>query len=941
MTENALAQTQLNAALSGRYTIEGTLGVGGMATVYLAHDIRHDRKVALKVLKADVGAVLGAERFLGEIRVTANLQHPNLLPLFDSGSADGLLYYVMPYVEGETLRKRLERERQLPLDEAIRITTAVANALDYAHQHGVIHRDLKPENILLQHDQPVVADFGIALSLSATGGERLTEVGISLGTPAYMSPEQATGETEIDARTDVYALGCIVYEMLCGHPPFTGASSRAIISKALTEEAQPITGQRERVPAHVDAAVMTALEKDPANRFASVREFASKLQDPSLEWLDDPKRDRRSSADRQNRRAATVAIVVLVLAVGVWVASVATGTRTDSAPATPALSILIGGVVNRTGDTTFDAVLPELLATTLEQSRALSVYPRANLGFVLQRMQRDARTPIDEAVGREICAREGCAAVVLQSITKLGSSYVLVVRAVLPDGKLMLSRQEPVADLGQLPGRIDSVGAALRKAFGESAEALARASVPLEQVTSQSLEAVRLYSQGRQRMYAGDPRGAIDLLRQAVVIDPQFAMAHGTLGVAYTNVLDVASAGEELRIAASLASRAPRIEREKILGDFAMIRRDFVAACPHYVELTVSRPRDVSAHLNLGWCSAWQLDFVTAVAETEKAYTIQPSPRTQTNRAMVAFLSGDLKKALANAQEVGAKVPGMVQSSFVEGRTLMAMGDLRAAAALYQRMVRQGGDMAIAGHNGLADVARSTGKLSDVQAHLEAARSSASARGNIAATASVTAELAEWALVQHQRERFLAHMATLKTSNDPWLEYRAGRAWARAGDSARAAAAVKAIEALSIGPSHQHDALKALIRAEIALADSNVAVAVAEGTQAVQLEPSTVAHETLARAYLAAGRNADAAASFQQVVNRPQERCESYDAPACYRAVEATYWLGRLKDDAGDKAGATPLLQRFVTTWAGAAGQPMFDDATRRLRGARAARGAP
>jgi len=939
MTANA--PPQLNAALSGRYTIERTLGVGGMATVYLAHDIRHDRKVALKVLKADVGAVLGAERFLSEIRVTANLQHPNILPLFDSGAADTLLFYVMPFVDGESLRQRLDREGKLPVDEAVRLAIAVAGALDYAHQHGVIHRDLKPENILLQHGQPVVADFGIALSLSATAGTRLTEVGISLGTPAYMSPEQATGETEIDARSDLYALACVVYEMMCGHPPFTGASSRAIIAKAITELPQPITGQRERVPAHVDAAVLRALEKEPANRFASVREFASALQDPSLDWFEKAKPERRPGASRSRWQAAAAPIIVLVLVVGVWLVSLTTATRTDPAPATPALSILIGGIVNRTGDTTFDAVLPELLATTLEQSRALSVYPRANLGFVLRRMQRAPNTSIDETVGREIAEREGLAAVVLQSITKLGSSYVLVVRAVRPDGQLMASTQQPIAELAQLPGRVDSIGAALRKAFGESAEALAKASLPLEQVTSRSLDAVRLYSQGRQRMYAGDPRSAIDLFRQAVAIDPQFAMAHGALGVAYTNVLDHANAAEQLRIAASLASRAPDLEREKILGDFAMSRRDFVAACPHYVALTAARPRDVSAHLNLGWCSAWQLDFATALAETEKAYELQPSPRTQMNRAMVAFLSGDLKKALENAEAVRAQVPGLMQASFLVGKTLMARADLPAARALYERMVRAGGDMAIEGHNGLADVARSSGKLDVARTHLESARSSATARGNLAIAANATAELAELALAQRQPDRFRAVMATMKASSDPWIVYRTGRTWARAGDSAKAAAAVKAIEALSIGPSRQHDALKALIRAEIALAASNAAVAVAEGAKAVQLEASTVAHETLARAYLAAGRNADAAASFQHVVDRPHERCESYDAPACYRAVEATYWLGRLKDDAGDKAGAAPLLQRFLSTWSGAAGQPMFDDATRRLRGARGARGGP
>jgi len=270
--------SQLRASLADHYAIEREIGAGGMATVYLARDLRHDRHVALKVLKPDLGAVLGVERFLSEIKVTANLQHPNLLPLFDSGEAEGLLYYVMPFVEGESLRSRLDREKQLPIDEAIRISVAIANALEYAHTHGVIHRDLKPENILLQSGQPVIADFGIALAVSKAGGNRITQTGLSLGTPAYMSPEQATGDRVIDARSDIYSLGAMTYEMLTGEPPHTGSTSQAVIARMLTEKPRPIRTTREAVPEYVEAAVQRALEKLPADRFSSVREYADGLQ---------------------------------------------------------------------------------------------------------------------------------------------------------------------------------------------------------------------------------------------------------------------------------------------------------------------------------------------------------------------------------------------------------------------------------------------------------------------------------------------------------------------------------------------------------------------------------------------------------------------------------------------------------------------------------------
>jgi serine/threonine-protein kinase len=273
---------RLTAALADRYRIERELGAGGMATVYLAHDVRHDRQVALKVLRPELSAILGAERFLHEIKTTANLQHPHILGLHDSGEADGMVYYVMPFVEGESLRERLVREHQLPVDDAVRIAREVADALDYAHRHGVIHRDIKPENVLLHDGRALVADFGIALAVSrADGGTRMTETGMSLGTPHYMSPEQAMGEREITAKSDVYALGCVLYEMLSGEPPFTGPTAQAIIARVMTEEPRSLTIQRRTIPPHVEAAVLRALEKLPADRFATAAQLAEALARPS------------------------------------------------------------------------------------------------------------------------------------------------------------------------------------------------------------------------------------------------------------------------------------------------------------------------------------------------------------------------------------------------------------------------------------------------------------------------------------------------------------------------------------------------------------------------------------------------------------------------------------------------------------------------------------
>jgi len=272
------ASSRLATALAERYRIERELGQGGMATVYLAEDLKHRRKVAIKVLHPELSAVIGPERFLKEIELTAGLQHPHILPLFDSGAADGLLYYVMPYVEGESLRNRLAREKQLPIPDAVRIAGEVASALDYAHRRSVVHRDIKPENILLHDGRALVADFGIALAVVQAGGSRMTQTGMSLGTPQYMSPEQAMGEREISPRSDLYALGCVSYEMLTGEPPFTGPTAQAIVARVMTEAPRAIALQRHTVPEHVEAAVLTALEKLPADRFASGADFAAALQ---------------------------------------------------------------------------------------------------------------------------------------------------------------------------------------------------------------------------------------------------------------------------------------------------------------------------------------------------------------------------------------------------------------------------------------------------------------------------------------------------------------------------------------------------------------------------------------------------------------------------------------------------------------------------------------
>ncbi len=306
----------LKSALADRYTIERALGTGGMAVVYLAHDQKHDRQVAIKVLRPELSAVIGGERFLEEIRIEASLQHPLIVPLYDSGEANGLLFYVMPYIEGETLAERLLRETQLPISDALNIVRDVGGALAYAHEHGVVHRDVKPANIFLSGQHAMVADFGIARALELTGGERLTSTGLAVGTPAYMSPEQASGSEDLDGRADIYSLGCMLFEMLTGTPPFTGSTPRAVVARHAQEKPPAIKIIRPTVPDWVEEAVQISLAKVPADRFPTVTEFVQTLETEGVGLQRVGPGRRRLS--RRTMNAAVVAGLVALAAVGTW-----------------------------------------------------------------------------------------------------------------------------------------------------------------------------------------------------------------------------------------------------------------------------------------------------------------------------------------------------------------------------------------------------------------------------------------------------------------------------------------------------------------------------------------------------------------------------------------------------------------------------------------------
>jgi Tol biopolymer transport system component len=394
---------RLSAALAGRYAIERELGRGGMAVVYLAEDLRHHRRVAVKVLLPDLAATLGGERFLREIETTAQLTHPHILPLLDSGEANGALYYVMPFVEGESLRDRLEREKRLPVNDAVQIAREAADALSYAHSHGVIHRDIKPENILLESGHAVVADFGIARAVSAAGGTRLTETGISVGTPAYMSPEQAAGGQELDGRSDVYSLGCVLYEMLSGETPYTGPTPLAILAKKLSEPLPRVSLAQQNVAASLEAVLTKVLASTPDDRFATAGEFAAALGGERFKPLV------TADARRRRRRFAVGGLVVLVAAGAFTLLSRYFGGSRGSGPVSAGVTQL----TSEPGVELYPSLSPDgkWIVYAGDQSGNLDIYLRAVGGENAINLTKDSPAdddqPVFSADGERIAFRSG------------------------------------------------------------------------------------------------------------------------------------------------------------------------------------------------------------------------------------------------------------------------------------------------------------------------------------------------------------------------------------------------------------------------------------------------------------------------------------------------------------------------------------------------------
>ncbi len=917
----------------GHYRITGQIGAGGMGVVYLAHDERLHRDVALKVLPAgQLASDAARKRFHKEALALSKLNHPNIATVHDFDTQDDIDFVVMEYITGTTLSSRL-KGGALPEKEVSSFGAQIAAAMEAAHEQGIVHRDLKPSNIMVTpKGQVKVLDFGLAQVLMPGSDPEMTvslAEPTAVGTLPYMSPEQLRGDS-VDARSDIWAAGAVLYEMSTGQRPFPETQGPRLIDDILNRAPRPPRELNPRISPGLESIILKALDKDPEHRYQSAKEL---LVDQERLSISLPLLAATRSKRHTRRNIILLAAILVMLLLGGWFGIHSWRSRT---PAGNRETVLIGEFENRTGEPVFDQTLAELLAISLEQSHRLSVFPHSRLPDVLQRMERPADVRIDERVGLEICQREDLQALLIGSISKIGEGYVVVARALSPEGKSLVSTQQMATGASQVPMALDTVAQDLRKGLGESLSVVHASSLSLAKVTSPSLEAISFYTLGKQRLASSDPQGAILFFQKALEKDPQFAMAHDYLGVAYTNLYDSERAGQQMYAASLLADHVTESEKAKILGDYNLIIGNFDEACGHFQVLTQLQPQNPSAYINLGLCYAGKFDFAAAYSEMEKGMHLQPeSSSVRSNLSMFSFLKGDTAKSLLLAKEVLRDHPADFEGLSNLGRGYLLSGDLAQARQTFEKMVKAGGDTEAEGHASLADLALATGLFREARSQLEAGIVVAESRGNTFAGVKDRLTLAGLSLAENSLQQFQQEITQIEArAADPAHLLLLGSLSASGHRMEVAQKMLRRLEGLAEEKKVPRlRSFQYLLQAELALSQGNAQAAVDSAKTAVQYEKSTLALETLAMAEAAAGKNEEAIGNYEQVLARSNERAFSYDAPGFHHVVEIHYRLGILYQKIGQAERARNHLETFLKYWS----HPdpdvkIYKDAVQRLR---------
>ncbi len=1026
---------RIQRALGASYRIERDLG-GGMSRVFVAEDLRLGRKVVLKVLPPELAGGVNVERFEREVRLAARLQHPHIVPLLDAGSAGDLPYYLMPLVEGESLRSRLVREGELPLGEAVRLLREILDALAYAHAHGVVHRDIKPDNILLTAHHAVVTDFGVAKAVfDATSDARLTSTGISLGTPAYMAPEQIAGEPGVDHRADIYAVGSLAFEMVTGLPPFRGATTQQILAAHMSTPAPSLTTLRQAIPPVLDAIVLRCLEKRPADRWQSASEIIPQLdavgssgaisspratvpaaaagravapdRHPlrvaglfglvslvmlAIVWslqqlLGLPDWVFRSSIallvaglpimlmtslrERQRERAMQTATPTGIGRLFTWRRSIQGGVFAFAALGVAALlfmtsrafgigpgaTLLSAGVLaprdrlviaefdNRTPDSTLGLTITQLLRIDLAHSPSVSVMEPGQVALVLERMQRDPSTEVTAEIAREVTAREGIKAYLTGEILPAGTGFVIAARLMSPTtGDALVTLRQNVTSPEALLESVDRLSAELREEVGESLRSV-RADPPLEQVTTRSLDALRLYARGTR---AADHEGydrAIELLQQAVAEDSGFAMAWRRLGLYIGNSSFLLRARADSAILRAWALRDRLPERERLLVEATVastIEMDSERAVTAYLAVLEKHPNDVTALNNLGVAyealgrTAESLEMFRRTIATGGAPALTYSNAVLGASGNLGLIS-QADTILAQFQRDFPDAAEIPEATIVLGTHKQ---DFQTVDSVARLLVRGPMEQRVVGHLSLSMLAELGGRMADASREYRNALRVQQTRGQLRAPEA--AMLADFVDIRRSADyttdpRVSAdRLAALWEQN---REFTAGRLpiqrrhrdfaslFARLGDTSRARQLIE--EHLSIMTGQRYPAVGARVGGYLALATVYTATGRPE-------EAVTMIREgcgTMPGAYLACDRLA-----FLEVAEAFDRAGQADSAIAAYRRfaeLRALRWfapprtldlvtpriapawrrLGELLEAKGEKQPAIDAYQRFLDFW--------------------------
>ena len=1002
--------TRLQTALSDRYALEKEIGRGGMATVYLARDLRHDRSVAIKVLDPALSERVGRDAFLNEMQVTARLQHPLILPLHDSGSADGLLYYVMPFVEGETLRDRLRRQGQISIADAVPIAREIADALAYAHEKNVVHRDIKPENILLTGGHAMVADFGIARALQLAGDRTIRAgEGVS-GTPAYMSPEQAMGEPG-DARSDVYSLGCVLYEMLCGNPPFVEPTVSALMKRVLVETPVPVRNHRASVPEGLADVVHRSLEKIPADRWETAAEFGAALSaaqqtergmpagigsPPSTgafilrvaglliafaagsfvvlffvhaliqqlglpDWVltatmvvlalglpvllatlfyQDHLRHIRSTRGGQRwftwRNALLgggLAFLGLALLISAYMVSRKTGIGPGASLVSAGVlnerdRILIADFQNSTGDSLLGNTLKEALSVDMAQSSSVSVVPSAQIVQSLLRMERNPRSPLTPDLARELAIREGIKGVLVGDLSPLGNGYVLSAKLLSSEtGDVLVAHREGADGPGELIGAVDRLSKKLRERIGESLKSI-RGNKPLEQVTTNSLDALMKYSQAiAATETGGDQDKAIALLNEAVALDTTFAMAYRKLATVLGNFnRDPVKVYEAMMKAFRLRERLPDRERYLTEGTYYRFLNESDKAAMAYQKILDTNPDDAWALNNLGVVYMELGNPERSLEFYRRAYAASPSALALGNIIDGEVRLGRYEEAEKSLQEYSGKFPENPQVGFRKVMISGARGDYDLAEKLSLEALdymKQSPFFHGQIQGGLGLIMAVRGRLREAELYWRRGSLELLEAGNPTGYYTVIDNLVRANLFLRENpgkaRTALEEIVTklpferVAVEERPYMEFIT--LYAMTGDVTRSRSLLSEYER-SVPPlirKSQEDNVPGVMGA-IALAEDHPheAIEAFSTHRAKQAEDPLIDLPLIARAYEASGLPDSAVAVYERYLNTPH----------IFRIVHDTWFLpgtllrlGELYEKRGDRNRAIEYYSRFVDLW--------------------------